>query len=366
MNLKRLNLAMALLIGSSGVFAQGNDLSSMLAASGIDASGYIQSSYTHYDVNKPAPLDAFNSGSASTFDIQQAAISVSKLPVEGVGGLLNIVSGSNADDIHAAPYTNNKNGFDLTQAYGQYRQGIWTVMAGKFISLNDAESIDATQNANISHSIAFFHATPLSLTGVRLVVQPLSTLSLYLGSNNGWNQQQANAVSKTTEVGLTWLPCSPVSWRASYYSGDYVPSQDGMGATSASPARRSVADTVINVAINQQFSVKLSADSARQDHAFTNGQDAQWSDVAGYATYHFTTQWAASLRYEDFNDQNGYRLGLGNGHTKSTTLSVAYDPLKNLQLRGELRQDKTPTTFDSGSGMKDTQNFAGLDAIYSF
>src|SRR6266852_4663198 len=152
--------------------ARAPTLGQVLDASGISVNGYIDAGYTHADRNiggagSGVSTRVFDSQNNS-FALHQFGLSVSKLPKEGFGGLVNVTVGSDAQVIHSFPEGTGAGSsmFDVTQAYAQYSGGPLTLIAGKFATLHGTEVIWSPSNVNTSHSI-LFGAIPFTHTGVR-------------------------------------------------------------------------------------------------------------------------------------------------------------------------------------------------------
>jgi len=100
---------------------------------------------------------------------------------------------------------------------------------------------------------------------------------------------------------------------------------------------------------------------------------AKWEGWAGYVNYTINDQWKVSLRGEWFNDKDGYRTTVQPGATsgqkwKEATFTVAYMPVKNVELRGEVRFDRSDQNVflgRDGTG-KSSQNSIGIEGIYKF
>src|SRR6266702_4272754 len=140
-------------------------LDKVLEASGISVSGYIDMQYTHANRNLETGFSTrvFDSQNNS-FALHQFGLSVSKLPKEGFGGLVNVTAGKDAQLIHSLSGVVRDTGgdavpdtslFDLTQAYAQYARGPLTLIVGKFVTLQGSEVIWSPTNLNTSHSILF-------------------------------------------------------------------------------------------------------------------------------------------------------------------------------------------------------------------
>jgi hypothetical protein len=95
---------------------------------------------------------------------------------------------------------------------------------------------------------------------------------------------------------------------------------------------------------------------------------AIWQGIAGYANYKFNSKWRVSVRGEGFNDQDGYRTGVAQ-KWEEVTFTVAYSPIKNLELRAETRHDfSNVNSFVDSNGVtvsNDQQSYA-LEGVYAF
>jgi len=338
-------------------------LSEVLDASGITATGFVDAGYYHFDTTAFG-YNAFQTN-PNTFDLQQAAITIAKQPKEGFGALVNLTAGSNAKPI-ASVGSNGSNNIDVTQAFVQYASGPLTIIGGKFVTLMGAEVIASNGNTNISRSIEFFNTIAYTHTGVRATYAVADTLSLIAGINNGWDQQQDINKSKTVELGVAWNPSTLFSLAAQSYVGGEL-----NGTVSG---QRSILDVVATVKPTSALSLVLNLDAAKQKEASGVGTpDAKWTSFVGYVNYQITDKWRSSLRLEQFNDKDNYRLALAlpAGKTgekiKSATLTGAYAPTANSELRAEYRMDKADDKiFTKDVSPTDKANFFALEGIYKF
>ena len=176
-------------------------LGDVLTASGITESGYVAASYYHS--NGYSTFHQFDI-EHDTFQLDQAALTLSYQPKTGFGAVVNVAAGEDMRILHAAE-DGNDNTFDVVQGFVQYAGGPLTVIAGKFVTLAGAEVIAPTGNTNFSRSFLFY-AEPLTHTGIRATFAASDTLSLIVGVNNGWNTTSTSYGSKTGEFGLAWAP----------------------------------------------------------------------------------------------------------------------------------------------------------------
>ena len=378
-------------LGMASVYAaDAPTLKDVLGASGISITGYVDAAYTHFDAQTyksdgagspvaasgPNYFDENASNASNAFAVKQASVTIAKQPSEGFGALVNLTTGTDAEWIHSNGA--GANDFDVTQAFVQYAGSGFTVIGGKFNTLAGAEVIAPTGNTNISRSIAFLNALPFTHTGVRVSYSPASNVTLYLGSNNGWDVQKDTNKSKTTELGISFTPTEMISAAVYAYSG-------GEG----SPAQtRSLIDTVITIKPTKELALILNYDMGKQKDASTNltsgaTEDAKWDAINVYVNYQLTDKLRTSLRLEQFNDKgvvfdtvgipSSYRLVLTHGvepvkKVKVVTLTLGYAAADNFELRGEVRQDKADKESYSKDGMSATakQMYFAVEGLYKF
>ena len=340
-------------------------LDQVLEASGVSLGGYIDTAYSHL-----SGTGLFTSGTAnrvfdtepSSFNLHQAAITVAKQPKEGFGGLVNLTAGRDAKVIHAFD-TNTESQFDVTQAYAQYATGPLTVIAGKYVTMAGAEVISSPSDVNYSRSILFGYAIPFTHTGLRATYAVSDMLSLIGGINNGWDDIKDTNKQKTLELGLTLAPTKSLSFAAV----DYVGTEQVAGPLDTTQGKRNILDLVGTWTATDKLSVTLNYDYGSQENAVGGTAKAKWTGLAAYANYQFTDTWRLSVRGEYFNDKNGYRTGVVQ-KWKEGTITLAYLPTKSMEIRGELRGDKSDQSSflkSDGSASK-TQSSYGLEAIYKF
>ena len=341
----------------------------VLSASGIDISGYVDAAYSRLSGS-----GAFTSGVAdrvfdferNSFNLHQAAITIAKQPKEGFGGVVNLVLGKDAKVIKSFDQTTSD--FDVTQAFVQYAGGPVTVIAGKYVTLAGAEVINSTANTNYSRSILFGYAIPFTHTGARATFGVSDEVNLIVGVNNGWDQLKDANKQKTVELGISVTPNKTFSFAAQGYSGK----EQVASFIDPVSGKRNLIDLVGTFNATDQLTFILNYDYGTQENAtsLVNGSTikAKWNGLAGYANYQFSEQWRLSFRAEYLDDKDGYRTGVIQ-KWKEATLTLAYLPTKAVELRAEVRGDRSDqaSLLDSdGVNGKKTQNSVGLEAIYKF
>lgn len=348
-------------------------LADVLKASDIAITGYIDTSYTHL-----SGLGTFTGGTPNrvfdrerrSFNLHTADVSIAYQPATGFGGFVQVSMGSDAD-VFGAIGTNTTDNVDLQEAYIQYASGSLTLMGGKFVTISGAEVIESPSNLNFSRSILFGYAIPFTHTGVRATIAPNDKLKLIAGVNNGWDVLKESAAgniagdgrvadSKTIELGASATPIKALTLSAALYSGDEASAANTVGT-------RDLLDLVATLNLSDALSFTLNYDTATQDKALAGGGDAKWNGLAGYVNYKLNDLWRVAFRAEHFDDKNGFRTGVVQ-KWKEVTATLAYTPTKNVELRAEVRDDKSNVSsfVEKGGGTKKNQNSFGLEAIYKF
>lgn len=305
--------------------------------------------------------------------LQAIDLQLAKLPDQGFGGLLDVTIGKDADTIAAygtidrarGPANGVNKRFDATQAYAYFGAAPFSLIVGKFVTNAGAEVIKSDGDTNYSRSILFGYAIPFTHTGVRATYKINDQLTVLGGVNQGWDAFKDTNGDKTLELGAMWTPTEKVSLTGSLYSGKErvtnYPRSDAQGT-------RNLVDLVGSFKITDRLTFVANYDYGTQEQGSASGGQAKWQGVAGYLNYQFNDQWRLSLRGEYFDDKDGYRTGFVQ-KWKETTLTVAYLPTKNIELRGEIRGDRSDhSTFLKSDGVStsNTQRSAGLEFLYKF
>lgn len=345
-------------------------LGEVLKASGIDVTGYIDTTYTNFSTD--APLYQAYTTEKNAFNLNAADLAISSLPASGFGGMVEMMAGE--DPAFNASKGWSTANFDVLQAYAQYAGGGMTVMAGKFATLAGAEVAQAPANANISRSLLYTLAIPVTHTGLRASYAPGDTMKFTVGYNNGWDVLKETAAlnctttgtcadGKTIELGASLSPSKMFGLTASYYTGEeYSATSDVIGG-------RKLLDIVATINATDALTFVLNYDKGEQDKATATAGKAKWDGIAGYANLAFADKWRASFRTEQFKDKDCFRTGcaFSSQTVKGNTITVAYAPAKGTELRAELRADKSNEKVYTKDGTAtDKQNFAGLELVYKF
>jgi Putative beta-barrel porin-2, OmpL-like. bbp2 len=309
-------------------------LSDLLTGWGLTTSGEFAASYYHSNGYPGSTWRGFDQDHDS-FQLDEAGLQIGYQPKSGIGGFVDVIAGTDAQILNE-----NENGsdssIDVRQAYLQYATGPLTIIAGKYVTLAGAEVINPAQNTNYSRSLLFWELEPLDHTGIRATYAATDTLSISVGVNNGWNYTSGlGSGSKTGEFNATWTPNKIVSVAVTGYFG-----KDNILAYGGNPSPGqdlSLIDVVATYNVTSALTLELNADFKQSsgDGNLTAGDDAtvHTNGFAGYANYAISDAFRVSVRGE-------YLSYLGAGHAIEGTVTLGYTPVKNFEVRAELRYDK--------------------------
>ena len=348
----------------------------IFSVGGFDLTGHIDIGYTNLRGS-----GKFVSGvNDRVFDFDRNKLSLHSVdlqlantPENGFGGLLDVTLGKDADTIAAYGTIDKNRGpangvdkrADFTQAFLHYGAGPLTVIAGKFVTLSGAEVIKSPGNTNYSRSILFGYAIPFTHTGVRATYKVSDTLTLMGGVNQGWDAFKDTNNDKTIELQAGFTPNKIFSVLFTGYSGK---EQLANYPKTVQKGTRNLLDIVATITASEQLTFIVNYDYGTQDSGGAGFGKAKWQGIAGYANYQLNEQWRVSLRGEYFHDKDGYRTGITQ-KWKEATATVAYLPNKNLELRAELRGDRSDQnaflTSDRTTPSK-TERSLGIDLLYKF
>jgi Putative beta-barrel porin-2, OmpL-like. bbp2 len=343
-------------------------VSDILEASGLTLTGYVDATYTaqHDDTAKK---------DYSTFALQQAAFTLSKLPTSGFGALVNVVAGQNpysATGFASTPagLGATTTGFYVLQGFVQYATGAWIVQGGKFSTLAGAEVAAPISNTNVTRSILFAYE-PVTNTGVRVTYAATDKVNLILGVDNGWtnSQDSADSSDKTLEAGLAFTPSKALAFTLQgYYGRDNSNYVAGNGA----PVKTNISllNTVLTWSATSAFTLVGSVDYGNVGStSFT--PSASWYGAALYGNYAVSDLWRVSVRGEYFDDRDGYltknfatNYAGDDQKLKEITLTLGYDPIKSVEVRLEGRYDDPSKIAGTQLVPKTWQGW--LEAYYKF
>lgn len=311
-------------------------------------SGFIDGSYNYLQQSNLFTSNVYDRVydlNENGVTLQQLAGTASYLPDNGFGMLLNAMIGRDAIGSNAygmGTWTRSPDfGVDVTQGYLRYsNSSSFYIDAGKFTTLNGAETIAPTTDTNFSRAILFGYAGPFTALGVRSTYVMNDKVKFNLGLNDGWDTIRDFSRGPTVEFSNTLAFTPQLSLVSTLYCGK----QRIVDRTSTGPeGTRTLFDFLGTLNVTEQFAVLLNYDYAWQTQAQLLDASigrAMWNGLAGYLNYQWTDSWHTSLRGEFFNDPQGFRTGVAQDW-KELTLTLIYivPKNKNIELRGEVRRD---------------------------
>jgi Putative beta-barrel porin-2, OmpL-like. bbp2 len=367
----------AALSGTAFAADKAPTLGDVLKASEINVTGYVDGTYTNFSTDGNSTNYHAYTGEKDSFNVQAADVAVSYLPASGVGGLVELQWGRDVLFNKSSP--NGTHADNVLQGYLQYANGPASLMVGKFTTLAGAEVAQESGNTNVSRSLLYTLAIPVTHTGARLVVAPTDTFKITAGVNNGWDRIETKTGSctgsggnscpsaSTAELGVSLTPIKMLSLSVAAYQGK-EPSAAGAGGT-GTIGQRNLVDVVATVNATDALSFVVNYDTGEQKEALADNSKAKWDGVALYANYQIAEAWRVSVRGEQFNDKNCFRTGCAfdSQKLKEGTATVGYAVTKSAELRAEVRQDKSDRdVFTKGGTATDKQTFYGVEAVLKF
>ncbi|MBI1941903.1 MAG: outer membrane beta-barrel protein [Acidobacteria bacterium] len=272
----------------------------------------------------------------------------------GYGEAMNVVNGSDPAGLGFAQY--------LKEAYFSYLAPVGAnglqFDFGKFVTPHGAEVIETQDNWNYSRGVLFTYAIPFYHFGLRSKYAFNDKYALTGFLVNGWNNVVDNNTGKTVGVGFGWTPNSKFSLTQNYMAG---PEMEGLNKN-----WRQLTDTVVSISPTDRLSFILNYDYGRGDRADGLLDPVSWQGWAGYVRYKFSDRNAFALRYEWFNDSDGFTTGAAQ-QLKEFTGTFERRIANRLITRWEYRYDySNQPSFTKGDSPVGSQSTVAAGLIYSF
>jgi hypothetical protein len=355
---------------------------------GIKLGGGVATSYM-YDFNDPdsgiASLRAFDRDSNS-FVLDLFQLQVSRAPGEDRVGFVTKVNFGKLAERMAADWDGDgtignvaeeQNSVELQDAFITYNfPGLpdLQVKAGKFVTPLGAEVIEPWANPNISRSLAFTFAIPLTHTGATASYAFGPEVSLMMGIVNGWDNVVDSNDGKTF---LGSLAITPVEQFAFVMNGIYGAEQPDRG-----DSKRGVFDAVATVKPIDNFAIILNYDYGNESDLHVGDGNAEWNAFSGILSYDLVDVLPVpigfALRGEYFDDSDGTRLptpgGAGFGdyqNAMEVTGTFKVVLAEGLMFRTEYRYDKAHNSLYEkkpvgGDDTRDDQQTIAAELSYVF
>jgi hypothetical protein len=355
-----------------------------------EISGFASASYL-YDFND---THGTRTVAGRTFDTHanQFAVNKFKLALEKpisynptnwiVGYRADLIFGEDAAVIHSAsPHGGSFNlgtDGDLEQAFVDVNIPIGNglkVIVGKTVTLMGVEVIEEVANPNWSEGNQFLFVENFTQTGVQLAYQWNDKIDTEFVVFNGWDVLPDNntAVSYMGRIG--YALDSNTTFAVLGYGGPEQTTVSLGGAPGASTANwREGVELIATHKFTDKLNSNLQVDYGHEDDAFLSDgvtqEDSEWYAAGLWLTYDFTDKIELAFRQDYLKDRNGSRsgatFGLPVGVTPelySSTLTLNYKPIDNVQIRPEVRWDHSDK--DAFNGIRD-QFTLGMGVAYLF
>jgi len=175
---------------------------------------------------------------------------------------------------------------------------------------------------------------------------------------NGWNNVVDNNTGKTYGVGFGWTPHSKFSLTQNYMAG---PETAGSNMN-----WRQLSDTVVSVSPTDRLSFILNYDYGRGDRVDGLLNPVSWQGWAGFVRYKMSDRNAVAMRYEWFNDPEGFTTGAGQ-QLKEFTGTFEHRIANRLITRWEYRYDySNQPSYTKGDAPVGSQSTVAAGLIYTF
>lgn len=228
-----------------------------------------------------------------------------------------------------------KHGIDPVQFYAeaaipQVGRGL-ILKAGRFFAQYGYESIDATQNAFVSHSYTFIY-DPFTHTGGYALLQLDDAWSVMSGLVLGSDVFLDPAATPTFIGSVKWAP--PKGRDSVLFAVILSDPRFDVGENFNRPQ---IFDVVYTHKLNDRASYVLEALYGYQLEVPGIGF-ANWYGVVQYLTWQLDPQLTGTVRLEFFDDVQGQRTNFAGLYT-AVTAGVNYRPRPDVVLRPEVRYD---------------------------
>ena len=341
----------------------------------VTVNGLVSASWS-YNLNRPA--SGTNQYRVFDFDDDSFKLDVVDLVIQkavskagDAGFRVDAAAGASIPRMTAAsglfrdPATGKAEDFDLQQAFVSWIAPVGNGLrldVGKFFTTVGYEYVDRHDgyNDNATRSFLFGYAEPVTHTGVKATYAFSDKVSALFMVTNGWDVVKDNNSSKSLGAGLTVTPSPKATFSAYYLYGNERTDDDSDA--------RGLLDVVATLKPTDTVTVGFNLDWGTERGLAAGGGTAGWWGVAGYLRLGVTPTFAAILRAEYFDDQDGVRTGTVQ-KLKEVTLTPELKVGPHLVFRGDLRVDFSDgEVFEDSDGAftKKEQPTFLLNAVYLF
>ena len=315
----------------------------------IDIRGWLDQGYTW---NSDSPVNRFNTpvaydDRANEYQLNQLYLLAERVTNTcgcgwDIGGRVDLLYGTDRRFPFAIGLDDRWNeserfyGLVMPQLYADFAYNNLIFRAGHFLAPCGYESVMAPQNFFYSHTYSFLYGQPTTLTGGSLIYKFNDQLSGNVGIDNGWNNWDNLNQRLSYFGGFNWTSANKKTTAAlEVFSGDQLESPQSVLSHCCLVFTHKLTDKW-TLATEQNYAVQTD----------TAVGTVRWWGVAGYAFYELNKCWSVGMRFEHFEDPEGFVVPFATGvplgipsHFNAVTWGVNYKPNANVIVRSSLRSD---------------------------
>ncbi len=315
----------------------------------LKISGFVDASYFDQEHN--------NNGG---FELDQVEIDVEKKIDDKLSVRLDI-NYLPKDDDATTPEDESKQEFDdlVEQGYVTYAanlgdQGV-DLTFGKFNIPMGFELLDPVDMYQYSHTLIFDYGIPTNVTGLMASTTFSKTFDLSLYVVNGWDNNRDDNNGKTMGGRFGVTPKEGINVGLSGISGKEDATTNNT---------RTVFDLDFTITAVDKLTLGGEYNMGEEEKLGVGGSDAEWTAYMLMANYALTETCSLTLRYDNFDDEDGIRLPSGIAEErKSYTIAALHSLGEGAGVLAEYRIDKSDKTVFSGED--DEASFA-VEFTYAF
>jgi hypothetical protein len=322
---------------------------------GIQFSGLIDGYYSH-NFNNPA--SGFNT--LRNFEVRSRSFALNMAEVllahdpDPIGFRLDLGFGRAWDIFHATDPGRPDLVRYFPQAYVSIKPADWGGFQFDFGKFYTSAGAELTENhLTWTYGRGYLYTNgPYYHFGARMSKPLASNFTVGFQLVNGWNNVEDNNSGKTVGITTAWTG-KKVSWFNNYYVG---PEKTG-----TNEGWRNFYDTVFAVNPSDKIGLWVNFDYGRENMAFQDDA-AEWVAVGAAARFQTTSRTALALRYENYNDKDGF-ITSRRQTLNSFTVTGEYKWAQGLLSRLEYRRDWSDQPFFERGSNGGPLNISGLPFV---
>lgn len=230
---------------------------------------------------------------------------------------------------------------------------------GKFNIPMGFELLDPVDMYQYSHSLIFNYGIPTNVTGAMLSSNLTEMLDLSLYYVNGWDNNSDNNNSKTVGGRFGITPAEGINIGLSAISGKEQDAGSGNEDDT-----RTVFDIDFTITAIDKLTIGGEFNTGEEDNQGVAGRDAEWTAYMLMVNYELTDVCSFTLRYDNFDDEDGTRLGAVE-EREVYTIAALHSLGDGAGVLFEYRIDDSDQKVFNSNTEDSKQSFA-LEFTYSF